>query len=260
MYVFPNAAPQAAARLRALAYVFDPGTVRQLQARGVADGWTCLEIGGGLGTITRWLADRVGPRGRVLTTDIDTRHLDAVQLPNVEVRQHDVVTDALPEAAFDLACARLVLQHVSNPEIALSQMISAVRPGGWLLVEDFEVLPGSHDTNDASLERISKTAAVMRLVTAAAGSNNQLGRSLLRRFRSAGLEDAGIEGRTFIWPGGSAGAAHTRLNYQQLRDPILATGQITEEEFEQDLSRLEDPDFELRSPILWTAWGRRPHR
>ena len=66
MYVFPNAAPQAAARLRVLADVFDPGTVRHLEARGVASGWTCLEVGGGLGTMTCWLADRVGQRGELV--------------------------------------------------------------------------------------------------------------------------------------------------------------------------------------------------
>ena len=111
MYVFPNAAPQAAARLRALADIFDPGTMRHLEARGVGHGWSCLEVGGGLGTMTRWLATRVGQRGQVLTTDIDTRHLDSMHLPNVEVRRHDIVSDTLPEAAFDLACTRLVLEH-----------------------------------------------------------------------------------------------------------------------------------------------------
>ena len=86
MYVFDNAAPIAGARLGALAAVYDPASIRHLAARGVACGWQCLEIGGGLGTITRWLSDRVGPEGRVLTTDIDTRFLEALQLANVEVR------------------------------------------------------------------------------------------------------------------------------------------------------------------------------
>jgi SAM-dependent methyltransferase len=242
MYVFANAAPQAAARLRALANIFDPGTARHLEARG----------GGGLGTMTRWLANRVGQRGQVLTTDIDTRLLDSMHLPNVEVRRHDIVSDTLPEAAFDLAYARLVLEHVSEPDRALARMVGAVKPGGWVLVEDFEMVP------EAS-EQISKTASVMRRVTAAAGAQMRFGRSLLRRLRVAGLQEIGIEGRTFIWPGGSTGATLSRLNYEQLRDAILATGLITAEELAVDLTRLEDPEFEIRSPVLWTAWGRKPH-
>ena len=260
MYVFANAAPQAAARLRALADIFDPGTVRHLEARGVDNGWSCLEVGGGLGTMTRWLANRVGQRGHVLTTDIDTCHLDSMHLPNVEVRRHDIVSDTLPEAAFDLACTRLVLEHLSEPDQALAHMVRAVKPGGWVLVEDFEVLPASHDPQDEACEQISKTASAMRRVTAAAGANTRFGRSLLRRLRAAGLQETSIEGRAFIWPGGSTGATLSRLNFEQLRDAILATGLITEQEFAIDLAQLNDREFEIRSPILWTAWGRRPRR
>jgi SAM-dependent methyltransferase len=260
MYVFPNAAPQAAARLRVLSDIFDPGTVRHLEARGVGNGWSCLEVGGGLGTVTRWLANRVGERGQVLTTDIDTCHLDSMHLPNVEVRRHDIVSDTLPEAAFDLVYTRLVLEHVSEPDRALARMVGAVKQGGWVLVEDFEMLPASHDPQDESSEQISKTAAVMRRVTAAAGVRTRFGRSLLRRLRAAGLLETGIEGRVFIWPGGSTGATLSRLNYEQLRDAILATGLLTEEELATDLARLDDHELEIRSPILWTAWGRRPRQ
>jgi hypothetical protein len=137
-------------------------------------------------------------------------------------------------------------------------MVAAVKPGGWIVVEDFEILPASSDPQDEFSERISKTAAAMRGVTATAGLKARFGRSLLRRLRAAGLEEIGIEGRVFIWPGRSAGATLNRLNYEQLRDAILATGKITEEEFAMDLARLDDCEFEIRSPILWSAWGRRP--
>lgn len=253
MYIFPNAAPQAAERLRALAEVFDPGTVRHLEARGVGSGWSCLEVGGGLGTMTRWLASRVGLHGQVLTTDIDTRHLEAIQLPNVRVRRHDIVADPLPDAAFDLACARLVLESLAEPDLALARMAGAVKPGGWVLVEDYDISPEPPGV-------ISKTASAMRRVAAAAGAHMQFGRSLLRRMRAAGLEETGIEGRAFIWPGGSAGATFSRLNYEQLRDPILATGLLTEQEFAADLAQLEDRDAEIQSPVLWAAWGRRPRQ
>lgn len=104
MYVFDSSAPQARARLAALAAVHDAGTIRHLLARGVANGWTCLESSSG--TITRWLSDRVGAHGYVLTTDVDTRFLERIGLANVEVRRHDILTDPLPDATFDLAYAR----------------------------------------------------------------------------------------------------------------------------------------------------------
>jgi hypothetical protein len=61
----------------------------------------------------------------------------------------------------------------------------------------------------------------------------------------------------FVWRGGSRGAALSRLNVEQLRPAILARGQVTVDELEADLAALDDEDFEMRSPILWTAWGKR---
>ena len=260
MYVFDNAAPQAASRLAVLAQVFDPGTTRHLAARGIGPGWACLEVGGGLGTITRWLSDRVGSEGRVLATDIDTRHLKEVRRSNVEIREHDIRADALPQAAFDLAYARLVLEHLPDPDAALARMIGALKPGGWLLVEDFEVLPGAPGAARPDTDCISKTAAAIRHVTAAAGVNQRLGRSLGRRLRHHGLADVETEGRVFAWHGGSSGTALARLNAEQLRTEILASGTLTADELEADLAALDDPEFEMRSPILWTAWGQRRPR
>jgi ubiquinone/menaquinone biosynthesis C-methylase UbiE len=258
MYVFDNAAPQAAARLAALAAVFDPGSRRHLCERGVADGWRCLEIGGGLGTMTRWLSERVGPAGAVLTTDIDTRHLQQLRLANVDVRQHDVLTDPLPTGSFDLAMARLVLEHLPDPDVALAKMIDAVRPGGWLVVEDFELLPGVATEEHGIAERISKTMAAMRHVSAAAGAHRRLGRSLASRLRLQGLANVDTEGRVLLWRGGTTGATLSRLNFEQLREPILATGLVTLAEFEADVAALDSDSYEARSPVLWTAWGQKP--
>ncbi len=257
MYIFDNAAPEAPARLAALAAVFDPGTIRHLLALGVAEGWTCLEVGGGNGSMTRWLSERVGPRGFVLTTDIDTRHLDRLRLGNVEVRRHDIVSDALPEAGFDLVYARLVLEHVSDPEVALTRMAAGLKPGGWLVVEDLELPHGTAADFAARPELPLQSAAALRLVTNRAGVDGRLAPTLARRLRSHGLRSVGTEGRVLQWQGGTHGAALMRLNLEQLREPILATGHVTRQQFDADLATLSDETLEFRSPTLWTAWGQR---
>ena len=50
-------------------------------------GWRCLEIGAGRGSMATWLAERVGPAGQVVATDIDTRYLERLDLPNLHVVQ-----------------------------------------------------------------------------------------------------------------------------------------------------------------------------
>ena len=65
------AAEREQRRLDALARVLDPGTQRVLRERGLAPGWRCLEVGGGSGSVARWLASQVVPGGSVLSTDVD---------------------------------------------------------------------------------------------------------------------------------------------------------------------------------------------
>jgi hypothetical protein len=69
-YAFKNALDAQRARLRTLETLFDPGTIRYLEARGVAPGWRCAKVGAGRGSIAAWLYDRVGPEGSVLATDL----------------------------------------------------------------------------------------------------------------------------------------------------------------------------------------------
>ena len=57
---------------------------------------------------------------------------------NVEVRAHNVVDDVLPEKAFDLVHEWLVLIHIPERVAALERLVSALRPGDWLLAEDFD--------------------------------------------------------------------------------------------------------------------------
>jgi ubiquinone/menaquinone biosynthesis C-methylase UbiE len=140
-YIFANAAEQARQRFQSLEELYDPRTVHFLEATGVGPGWRCLEVGAGGGSIAAWLADRVGSSGHVLVTDIDPRHLDALAeagWPNVEVQRHDVGQDPLPAATFDLVHARLVLIHVPQREAALARLVAALKPGGWIVVEDFD--------------------------------------------------------------------------------------------------------------------------
>ena len=103
-------------RLAVLAGNYDPGTFRLLEHCGVAPGWRCAEVGAGSGSVAAWLADAVGPEGSVVAFDIDTSHLDHLgPRSNVEVREHDIVTEPIGDARFDLVHTRLVIEHLPDP-------------------------------------------------------------------------------------------------------------------------------------------------
>ncbi|MCI0548920.1 MAG: class I SAM-dependent methyltransferase, partial [Candidatus Rokubacteria bacterium] len=121
-------------RLRLLEARYDAQTIRRLRALGPLAGAHCLEVAAGAGSVARWLAGEVGAGGWVVATDADPRFLGGLVGPNLEVRRHDILTDALPEATYDLVHCRALLLHLGAPQRALERMVAALRPGGWLLV------------------------------------------------------------------------------------------------------------------------------
>ena len=70
-YLLDNQQVEAGERFDALSAIFDPPTFRHLDRLGIGAGWRCWEVGAGGPSVPRWLAERVGPAGRVLATDID---------------------------------------------------------------------------------------------------------------------------------------------------------------------------------------------
>lgn len=264
-YIFDNAATQAGQRFTSLEALYDPWTIRHLEATGIGPGWQCWEVGGGGGSIAAWLADRCGPIGHVLVTDIDPRFLvesAALVRPNLEIGRHDIVVDPLPAQPFDLIHARLVLIHVSAREQALARMVAALKPGGWLLIEDFDLTlfdrtyPTTSAADAALFQKLY--AAQDRLMVARSGELALTwGRSLYRRLQAHGLGNVSMEGYLTLREGRSLGAQLMRANVEQMRHEAVEAGFVTHEEVEQMLTLLEDPDFAVSAYVLFTAWGRR---
>jgi trans-aconitate methyltransferase len=135
-YAFPHTGGDERRRLDLFAERLDPLTKRRVGLLGLAWGARCLEIGGGRGSVARWLCEYVGPEGHVTATDLDTGFLAELSLPNLEVLRHDVRTDEFPPGLFDLVHARAVLMHIPNRMATLRRMVAWLAPGGWLLVEE----------------------------------------------------------------------------------------------------------------------------
>ena len=256
-YLLDNAAPQAPDRFRALAELYDAGTIRHLERCGIANGWRCLELGGGGGSIAHWLANRVSPGGRVVVTDVDTRHLDALGDPRIEVLHHDIL-EPLPEGPFDLIHARLVLNALADREDVLHRIVSALAPAGWLLLEEFDSDSVPPNPNLDSGETYLTTHQALARFMADRGFDRRYGRRLFRQFRDRGLSEVAAEARMFMCGGGSPGAALIRANLEQLRDALIGGGYVTQSQFDEDIAALDRADFAMPSSILWSVRGRRP--
>ena len=251
-YAFPHSAEDESRRLHLFEQRLDPLTIRRIERLGIGRGASCLEVGGGQGSITRWLAEQVGPEGEVTATDVQVDFLDEIDAANVRVLRHDLRTDTFPEESFDLVHTRAVLMHVSDGPEVLSRMTSWLAPGGWLLLEepDFGMWQADRDEVWAS-----RPEAWHR--TFPSGSVGR-GRSLLRQIHQLGLVDIGADAEIDIIEPNTPLAEFYRLSEEAIGPRAVEAGALNPEQAAAIHDRLSEPDFLACGFVYIGVWGRRP--
>ncbi len=240
-----------------LGALFGASTFRHVDALGIRAGWRCWEVGAGGPTVPAWLAQRVAPGGYVLATDIDVAALGDAPGGDFEVRRHDVETDPAPASppGFDLVHARLVLMHLADRDAALGAMTGALRPGGWLLLEDADLSlqPLACPDEVGQAERLANK--VRRASTGLRGDNLAFGRTLPRLLRGAGLAEVGADAYFPLAGPDSARLQQTMIERQ--RERLLAAGLLTAAEIDRHLADIAAGRLDLTTFTVVSAWGRK---
>jgi precorrin-6B methylase 2 len=111
---------------------------------GLREGMTVGEIGAGSGWLTVEVARRIGPSGRVYSTELSSDRLDDIRqaaseagLGNVTVLQAGERATNLPAGCCDAIFMRRVYHHLSDPSPILASIHDALRPGGRLVIIEF---------------------------------------------------------------------------------------------------------------------------
>jgi SAM-dependent methyltransferase len=258
-YLLDNRRPEAGERFAALAELFDPWTFRHLDDVGLGAGWRCWEVGAGGVSVPRGLAERVGTSGRVLATDIDVSWIEHEAGGPLEIRRHDIIQDPPPAETFDLVHARLVLVHLADRAAALRVMVDALRPGGWLVLEDADpaLQPlACPDERGPAEELANRLRNQVRTLLAQRGADLAYGRTLPRLLRESDLTDVNAE--AYFPIAAPACAILEAATIQHVRDQLLAAELATPEEIETHLVNLTSGDLDLMFAPMITAWGRKP--
>lgn len=247
-------------RLRLLEGIFDPATIRHLDMAGVAEGWNCLEVGAGAGSVAEWLSSRVGSGGKIVATDIDTRFLREFQIPNLEVRQHDIIKDSLETGQYDLVHCRTVLMGLPEPESALKRMADAVRPGGWLMIEETDygsIL--SVDVTDPSTALFTSTwRSGIDFLRKRRIVDPYFGRRVRGLVEQLGFVDVISEGWTCICRGGEPMALFDAATMQMGARPMIGAGMLAQEQLDTVQRLFQDHDFYYPGLTMFSALGRKP--
>jgi len=247
-------------RLGLLEQIYDP--VTRGRRSFVQPGWRCLEVGAGRGSMAAWMAEQVGPTGHVVATDIDTRYLSRLDVPNLEVIQHSILDDP-PDAlggagSFDLVCSRLMLFHLKGlQEQAIAHMVKCLRPGGVLFDEDCAW--GTAAPVDPAHPRYAGYHQVWRDGDwwTVRGYDKAFGQKLPAIFERCGLEDIRTEASTEVIRGGSPWPTWW-IPTLEVINALGGGDEASRREVEVMTAALADPTVWLQREVVHACWGRRP--
>ena len=256
-------------RLRRQARLWEQVTARVLDQVGIGAGMHCLDVGCGPGEVMRLMAERVGPSGRVTGLDNDARVgrealevLRATVAGQFEFIQADAETTGEPPGGpFDLVYARLLLFHLRDPVAMLRRMHAWTRPGGVLLVQDWDcrtmdILP--------RLDTWPEFERVMYGVFDKAGRDPRIGTKMPLLFAAAELgepDETDVAGQ--LRPLAEIGGLFQAV-YQSMQPAGLRYGLTTEAAGQAFVAEITEAIRQQRgvgiSPLLVSAWKHKPRQ
>ena len=122
---------------------------RIVEVLAVSSGMAVADIGAGTGLFLPDFDRGVGSEGRVYAVEISPKFLEHLrertareELARVEVVEGLEDSVELPAASVDLAFVCDTYHHFEYPQSTLASLYTAIRPGGSLVILDFERIPG----------------------------------------------------------------------------------------------------------------------
>ena len=116
-----------------------PATDLMLNMAEVREGYSVLDIAAGAGEQSITAAEKVGPNGYVLATDLAPKILDFAldlakekEINNIETKEMDGENLTLADNSFDTVISRVGLIFFPDQQKALKEMKRVLKPGGFV--------------------------------------------------------------------------------------------------------------------------------
>lgn len=215
-YLYGGDFAEERARLAGIEALWDPGSRSLLDELGLDSGWRCLEVGAGGGSLVEWMAAR---GAEVTAVDIDTRFVE----------------------------------HLADRRDILRKLVETLRPGGWIIIEDYEFgcfSLGDEPHFDATVR------AILRYMEKA-GFDRTFRRRVVDYLVDAGLTDVRGEGRARIIDAHSPGFDFFKLSVENMRQAVVEAGALAAADAEATAARFADQSMRVFTPLLMAGIGRR---
>jgi SAM-dependent methyltransferase len=241
-------------RLDLMSKILDPWTRRYMSGLGLSEGWRCLELGGGNGSVAEWLSEKVGSTGSVTAIDINPVLLELIPAQNVSVQRMDLRREALQADAYDLVSCRAMLHQISEyaPEV-LARMAAAVKPGGWLLVQE----PDFHLAQTTEPDVWATAWKGVIEWGQANGVDWLIGRRLPGMVDGLGLGRPQAKTDVQNIRGRDRGALYFQMFLAEVHDRVVGSGRLDAATLEAASALLDDPDYWTQCWMMTAVWVRK---
>ena len=266
--VIVSRSAEAADEPNVLARALEPLTRALFCQAGLEQGMSVLDVNSGAGDVAFLAREFVGPKGRVTGFD----HTPGIvayaneraafrRLENVEFLQSDIGTLQLGQV-FDAIVGRTVLMYRRDPAADLRALVRLLRPGGLVVFQEFDMLPGKTVPAAAAVDDVR---AWLLDVFARSKIELEMGPRLYATFRAAGLDppqmsvDGFIGGHESIAPELVANVARALLPRAEALGAISADEaqiETLEDRMRADLAKTGGV---MSTPLVIGAWARFPH-
>jgi SAM-dependent methyltransferase len=148
-----------ATKLERFAAFITPELRSVLAGLGLEDDARVLDVGCGVGTAVRLLADLLAKNAQIVGLDLSLPHLDAARtIRDVELVQADAAPLCFRNGSFDLIWSCNTVNHLADPVRGLAAMRAALRPAGQVALAQSGFLPEMYFAWDAPLDEAVRTA------------------------------------------------------------------------------------------------------
>ena len=252
-------------RLERQALLWQPLAIRMLKETGIKEGMKCLDVGCGTGSVMRLMGAMVGRKGSVTGIDINEKIgneslniLRAIGDCQYYFEAKDITKPgAFEPEAYDFIYTRFVLLHQTDPASVIRNLFAALKPGGMLLVQDYDII--SVKSNDKTKEITEHIRFLLKEVFTRTGKDPEVGMHLSSYFIKAGvgLPD-GTDVSSIVTPAPLFMAMIKAVAFS-MKAGIIALQLSTAEEFDDYIQKTDEKATELQNyyytwPLVHSAW------